>query len=755
MKKQLIGLMVIFNLLLSLMTVVNLKLVQAEGAGFTLQTKSLILEQGFGEELKYSLGEGDDSGQIHWTSQNSKIATVSQTGVVKGIAAGKVIITATSSSGMTETCEVTVVPKMNKEAAVKKTVFDIKDYFYNIDSYGTYLEPFGYLAGGISEFFDNQGRYTVINEGNDFVTFTIFNKNMAIADKFDVKKDLSRFGAATTDEQGNYYILWGEWVVEESKNAYSIIISKYNSQGKKVTDAKFKAGYLDAKAPFDGGNASLAYYNGIITAHFARLMFKSDDGLNHQANKALFVDTSTMKEVDRFYTPYTSHSFDQQVIPTSDGGFLFADRGDAFPRAFNITKVNEESIQYLEPFHFREGTAEGYGYNKTFSQLGGIAEGTKGFALVGSSEKTLSGAPAPSAVNESRNLFIQIFKKDMELDNENSASLKDMFLTKGETRVAKGVPGNNPGRYFLDPGTTDYGVVWLTNYNGVWNDAANPKVVSTDDGRYVVMWEHIANYEFKNSYYMILSSQGEILQPATVIKGTRLAANERPVYRDGKVYWTIGKNEEYYTKRKQLEVNVLDIDSRRIQKPIEIYQDYHANAYWAEHMEWSLDKGIIKGYLNQKHPKTGVVGNWLDPDGNLTEAQFLTIAFRYVHPEELASTVPKSKFWASVQYQMAEKYKLPVKGSLKDVGTASKPITRGTMAHILATLHLKKSLNEKEAIQWMYDANISSGYTDINGKTPKTYQSFGPRDILKRAHIVKFIRQYDIYLSKQRDGSGD
>lgn len=750
MGKRILGLLLSFNLMLTLLSVGVLQTVQAEMTGITLQTKSLILEQGFGEELKYSLDEEDESEQIQWTSQNSKIATISQTGVVKGVAAGKVTITATTASGMTDTCEVTVVPRMNKEAAVKKTVFDIKEYFYNIDSYGTYLGSTDYLAGGTSEFFDNQGRYTVVHEGTDYATFTIFNKNMAIAGKFEVKKDLSRFGAATTDEQGNYYILWGEWVVEESKNAYSIILSKYNSQGKKVADAKFKAGYLDAKAPFDGGNASLAYNNGIITAHFARLMFKSDDGLNHQANKALFVDASTMKEVDRFYTPYTSHSFDQQVIPTSDGGFLFADRGDAFPRAFNITKVNEESIQYLEPFHFREGKASGYGYNQTFSQLGGIAEGTKGFALVGSSEKTLSGAPAPSEVNESRNLFIQIFKRDLEHDFENPASLKELFLTKGEARVVKGVPGNNPGEYFLDPGTTDYGVVWLTSYKGVRNDAANPKVVSTDDGRYVVMWEHFAAYEFKNSYYMILSSQGEILQPATVIKGTRLAANERPVYRDGKVYWTIGENEEYDTKRKQLEVNVLDIDSRRIQKPIEIYQDYHATAYWAEHMEWSLDKGIIKGYLNQKHPKTGVVGNWLDPDGNLTEAQFLTIAFRYLYPEELANSVPKSKFWASVQYQMAEKYSLPVKGSLKDVTTASKPITRGTMAHILATLHLKKSITEKEAVQWMYDADISSGYTDKNGKTPKTYVSFGPKDILKRAHIVKFIRQYDIYLSKQR-----
>jgi hypothetical protein len=184
----------------------------------------------------------------------------------------------------------------------------------------------------------------------------------------------------------------------------------------------------------------------------------------------------------------------------------------------------------------------------------GIAEGTKGYALVGSSEKTLSGAPAPSERNESRNLFIQIIKKDFQTDYKNPADFKLNLLTKGTDRVVKGKLGNHGGEYFLDSGTVDYGVKWLTNYTGT-KDVANPKVVATDDDRFVVMWETFVNWEFKGAYYVILSSYGEVLQPETLMKNTRLSYSERPIFRDGKVYWTVAYGSE-------IEVYVLDINKK-------------------------------------------------------------------------------------------------------------------------------------------------------------------------------------------------
>lgn len=177
--------------------------------------------------------------------------------------------------------------------------------------------------------------------------------------------------------------------------------------------------------------------------------------------------------------------------------------------------------------------------------------------------------------------------------------------------------------------------------------------------------------------------------------------------------------------------------------PVQSYNDYEDKQYWSEHMIWSIEEGLIKGYINQKHPTTGKVGNWLNPYGTLTESQFLTILFRYKYPDEFDRTRATTDFWASIPYQLAAKYNLPTKGSLKNHAPASQAITRGTMAKIFASLHFKKQVSEREAIQWMYDNGISTGYADASGKYPKTYESFQPNGELKRAQIVSFVKRYD------------
>ncbi|WP_427392314.1 CAP domain-containing protein [Geobacillus icigianus] len=186
-------------------------------------------------------------------------------------------------------------------------------------------------------------------------------------------------------------------------------------------------------------------------------------------------------------------------------------------------------------------------------------------------------------------------------------------------------------------------------------------------------------------------------------------------------------------------------------KPKVVYADYKDGQYWSEPMLWALDKGLITGYMNVKNPKTGKVENLLKPMDTLTEGQFLTILFRYLYPDELKNTKPKDpKFDLSVVYQMAEKYKLPTKANFKNRADAYKPISRGTMARILASAHYKKVVTEKDAVKFMYDAKITNGYPDKNGKYPKTYESFGVKENLLRAHIVVFLKNYDTYLQNNK-----
>lgn len=181
------------------------------------------------------------------------------------------------------------------------------------------------------------------------------------------------------------------------------------------------------------------------------------------------------------------------------------------------------------------------------------------------------------------------------------------------------------------------------------------------------------------------------------------------------------------------------------------YADFKEGVYWSENMVWAIQQGLIAGY-EEKNPKTGKMEKLLKPATELSEAQFLTILFRHSEGSLVMTTSPKdSKWWASQAYVIAEKLKLPLKGSHRNMKAANAPMTRGEMAVILASYYTMKykdgkALSERDAVQFMYDAGLSNGYADQNGNTPKTYDSYGADKILLREHVVTFMWNYDNYL---------
>lgn len=170
------------------------------------------------------------------------------------------------------------------------------------------------------------------------------------------------------------------------------------------------------------------------------------------------------------------------------------------------------------------------------------------------------------------------------------------------------------------------------------------------------------------------------------------------------------------------------------------YDDYQSNQYWSSDMLWAINKGLMQGYMNTEHPrnKKGKVGNWLDPQGDLTEAQMFTIVWRYVRPTEMKPAKSLEMHWKDISEVLGQDYGFY--GFGKDHHA-----TRGDLARILASLHYNGWVHPKDAIQFMYDAKLSTGLV-INGKSPMTFDSFGANEPLKRAHIVSFMKRYDEFL---------
>lgn len=298
-------------------------------------------------------------------------------------------------------------------------------------------------------FFDYKGMYNVVyTELNDSwelegIVIQRYDAKMKLNSKIRIPLVNKMFGNITTDDAGNYYVVWGQ-SDSNSEDCVVITVCKYDYSGKlkgKCEITGYDAGgddYWGTRIPFDAGNCSLAINNGILACNYAREMYSG-----HQSNYVFYVDCGTMKRImpDFDIVPYVSHSFDQRTIPTSDGGFVMLNHGDAYYRGFSISKIGSDLKAYENffSFHFREGSNRSHGYNETYAQLGGIAETDNAYVFCGSSERTLSLALAPTQYycghNEARDLFVQILKKNFyEIYDSEEAK----FLVKGEVRKATG-----------------------------------------------------------------------------------------------------------------------------------------------------------------------------------------------------------------------------------------------------------------------------------------------------------------------------
>ena len=89
---------------------VTVKEVQA--ASIKLNKSSVKINVGESVTLKAAVSPSNTTNsKVTWSSSNKKIAAVSASGVVKGIKAGTVTITAKTNNGKTAVCTVTVLPK--------------------------------------------------------------------------------------------------------------------------------------------------------------------------------------------------------------------------------------------------------------------------------------------------------------------------------------------------------------------------------------------------------------------------------------------------------------------------------------------------------------------------------------------------------------------------------------------------------------------------------------------------------------------
>ena len=402
-----------------------------------------------------------------------------------------------------------------KEAAITSGKTNIKSLDQN-------------MVALISQFKDSKGRYCIAYTRGKYLFIKRLNSKMKAVSSCKIKKEYPLVGGVISDQDGYLYVAYGKNDEKGKGHVDTFAFSKYTGTGRHIATTKYftqkNAGSIDSwdmRYPFDAGNCALALDGSTLICNCAREMYNG-----HQSNDVFAVNTKTMKKLDD-YSNYVSHSFDQDVLISSDGGAVFLNHGDAYDRGFNIdsvvgvSRLSEDAVDCASPdfdrfgssnvaFHFYGKT----GNNWTGATMGNLLEVSSGYLYTAAAPRSMT----KKAEKEGADVFVQV------LSRYNLHPVLKGSSRKGTSRGKK---------------ETDTGILWLTSYKQKYTASA---VSATEIGpdRILVMWEKTDNKTglLEESMYAIISATGKILQKPLSMGRRNLTAGEKPVYIDGYVYWT-------------------------------------------------------------------------------------------------------------------------------------------------------------------------------------------------------------------------
>lgn len=267
-------------------------------------------------------------------------------------------------------------------------------------------------------------------------------------------------------------------------------------------------------AQFTGWVATMKHLNGKVAVMIGRIMLQSGDGLNHQGGIALVYNGTTLA-LEKNWGQTSGHSWESFLTSNANGQFLGIDLGDNYPRGIHLHKFTgtAKSSQVISSFKTAHGTTaqspDGTTYpvytaisgggtsfyqwsndNRTYTELGGVAQTASGYSVNFVGERSpggrlLDNSRVGGALNDPRNVgFITVIENFQSASGSGSQVSDDLVVTSGLAETA--------GFYNFGGGWTpqrNAGVVWLTNYTTLAQNASRLKMTPRPDGNLTMLWE--------------------------------------------------------------------------------------------------------------------------------------------------------------------------------------------------------------------------------------------------------------------------
>ena len=361
------------------------------------------------------------------------------------------------------------------------------------------------------------------NSGSD-IKAAYYDDNYVLQRTVSITDGLPRFGGFHAGKDGYYYIVTGQNNSDESADVECYRITKYDSSWNIIGSAGLKD--CNTTIPFEAGTCRMADQDGYLLVHTCHQMYKSKDGLNHQANLSFLVKMDSVEVIDAEYEvsygyAYVSHSFNQFV--KEDGQyFVTVDHSDAFPeRAINLARYNSRenpgvlNRNYNSTF-FWEFAGEP-GDNATNASIGGLEVSSTHYLIAANS------AAQQTDTQKTRNVFVSASDR-MNIDNTEIHWLTSLEET---------------GSYTL----------------------TTPKLVDLKNDTFMVLWADIGtNCSFVNPdtvYWTIVDHEGK---PVTgTMTGKGILTDCDPMVKNNKVVWYAYEDNDVFFEEIDLVKNTLSM----------------------------------------------------------------------------------------------------------------------------------------------------------------------------------------------------
>ena len=366
------------------------------------------------------------------------------------------------------------------------------------------------------------GNGFVAIDARDMIRVDSYDSNFRLTGTKELPFELELFGAFYSGERYNY-IAFGQENSEENDNKEVIRIVKYDKDFNRIDSAAVRDCYTIV--PFDFTASRMSESGNELVLHTARLRYLTEDGLNHQSQLTVVVDTNTMNVTNanalgRFQSNHVSHSFNQ-FVQFDGNAHVLVDHGDAYPRSVVVNK-GAASRGYDEADLF--DIAGPIGANYTGVAVGGFEVSDKNYlvAINSVNQSRLAAAWGRGSANPSSVSGAQ--PNNAEEFNERDIII--CVIPKTFTR------------------STTARQISLTNYIGNQKLASAPYLVKISDGEFVALWQEFNTGDAATTdpsllKYAKLTGAGEMIGTAQTIENAYLSADCQPIWDGGAIVWFV------------------------------------------------------------------------------------------------------------------------------------------------------------------------------------------------------------------------